>query len=305
MKKKWISLILATAMLLGMTMNVGAAFNRSYTAPKGTPVIDGEIDDVWNTAEWTAVDKTYDTTRDTDSVCYVKLLWDESHLYFLANIYDTTENERNDLMEIYIDQDKKAAGEYEEDDFHTRFFVRKSGAKQDSGKNCQNDAPSIAKSLGDNKFLVEGQLEWKGGKASVGDEIGLEFMYNDGTMFQAFMEAYRWNADTANGDEWPFESTKYFGTLILAEAGTASAENSTLPAEADVEDTGKGNVTVNRGDNTTEEDKQDVEKTDETTDEKNEEQKKGNEGIVIGIVAAAVVVIAAIVICVVRKKKFE
>lgn len=304
MKKKGISLILAMAMLLGMTMNVGAAFDRSYTAPKGTPVIDGEIDDIWNTAEWTAVDKLYDTTRDTDSVCYVKLLWDESHLYFLANIYDTTENERNDLMEIYIDQDKKAAGEFEEDDFHTRFFVRKSGAKQDSGKNCQNDAPSIAKSLGDNKFLVEGQLEWKGGNTSVGDKIGLEFMYNDGTMFQSFMEAYRWNVDTANGDEWPFESTKHFGTLILAEAGTANEENSVLPAEADTDATGTGNVTVNRGDSVAKEDEQNIEKSDETVDEKNDEQNKGNAGMIIGI-AAAIVVIAAIVILVIRKKKFE
>lgn len=301
MKKKWITLILTMAMLLGMTMNVGAAFNRSYTAPKGTPVIDGEIDEVWNTAEWTAVDKTYDTTRDTDSVCYVKVLWDESHLYFLANIYDTTENERNDLMEIYIDQDKKAAGEYEDDDFHTRFHVRKSGVKQDSGKNCQNEAPSIAKNLGDNKFLVEGQLEWKGGNAATGDKMGLEFMYNDGTMFQAFTEAYRWNADTANGDEWPFESTKHFGTLILAEAGTANTENSILPAESDTKETDKGNVTVNRGDNTAEEND---EKADDKNNEKNKEQKKVNVWMIIGIVAV-VVVIATIVIFVVRKRKIQ
>ncbi len=75
-------------------MNTNAVFNRSYTAPKGTPVIDAAVDDVWSTAAWTAVDKPWDGTKDTDSVLHVKLLWDENHLYFLAHVYDSEHNRR-------------------------------------------------------------------------------------------------------------------------------------------------------------------------------------------------------------------
>ena len=300
MKKKILGVILAMVMLMGMTINVNAAFGRSYTAPKGTPTIDGEIDELWKTAEWTAVDKVHDATRETDSVMYIKLLWDDAHLYFLANVYDSTENARNDLVEVYIDQNDANTRFYEADDFHTRFYVRKNGAVNtgtaNDGANGQVNAPSFSKSLGDNKFIVEGQLDWKGGTPSVGDKMGLEFMYNDGNMFQAFTEAYRWNADTRNGDEPPFASTEFFGELVLAAEGTPDEKNNTLPAEAGEQEDNQ--VVVNKKDDAAK---------DETEDNKsnanNDKKAEGNNALWIAIAAAAVIIVVVIIVIIVASKK--
>lgn len=287
--------------MMSTAINANAVFNRSYTAPKGTPTIDGEIDEVWKTAEWTVVNKIWDTVQDTDSVLYMKLLWDEAHLYFLANVYDSSENARNDLVEVYIDQNDADTTYYEDDDFHTRFYVRKNGAVNtgtaNDGKNGQVNAPSFAKSLGDNKFIVEGQLDWKGGTPSVGDKMGLEFMYNDGTMFQAFTEAFRWNADTANGDDPPYDSTKHFGALTLADVGTPDEKNNTLPAEAG--EKAEGNkVVVNKKDDATDKDT-----TDDKADNDDAKAPKNTEIVPFIMLGVAVLLVLVVVIIVVSKQK--
>lgn len=59
--KKIIAAGLIAASLAAMTtVGVSATFGREYTAPKGTPTIDGKVDDIWKNAEWTNVDKPYD-----------------------------------------------------------------------------------------------------------------------------------------------------------------------------------------------------------------------------------------------------
>ena len=60
--------ILAIALAAVMLTTVGAVFASAdygliYTALKGTPVIDGTIDDIWNdpNLEWTSVEHPYST----------------------------------------------------------------------------------------------------------------------------------------------------------------------------------------------------------------------------------------------------
>ena len=200
-----------------------ANFGYVYTAPKGTPVLDGEIDDVWNSSEWTTVDNPWDGIRDTDSVLRIKLLWDEDYLYFLAVVHDTQYNKKGDIVEVYIDQYNNKSGAYEEDDFQNRFRVSGGCVVDEASEreHQQIDAPSVPMNLGDNKYLLEGACYWPMGAPAVGDEMGLEFMYSDGTKYFSFIDAFRWNADTANGDDEPWASTKDWGTLILADARDA------------------------------------------------------------------------------------
>lgn len=294
--KKIIAGILFLTLLMGATMNVGAAFDRSYTAPKGTPIIDGEIDEVWSTAEWTAVDKPFDGTADTDSVIYAKLLWDDSKLYFLAYIYDSEENKRNDIFEVYIDQNNNKATGYSEDDCQTRFYVAGGvveGEADVAGQNSQQDAQNAAKALGDNLYVVEGALDWPAGTPAIGQEMGLEFMYNDGSLYEAFVEAYRWNVDTTSDDEPPYAGTSAFGTLVLADAGTPSESGSKLP-EIKV-----GTDTDKKADTDTET-KSDAEPG---TDIEADKDEAGFDWTIILYVAIVAVAIAVIAILVVRKKK--
>ena len=102
--KKLASLALAAVLTAALSIPATASFDRSYTAPKGTPVIDGTVDQIWDNAEWTNVDKPFDGTADTDSTLKVKLMWDEEHLYFLAEVFDKDINADNDIVEIYWDQ---------------------------------------------------------------------------------------------------------------------------------------------------------------------------------------------------------
>lgn len=228
MKKVLIS-SLAILMFLGATMNAKATFNRSYTAPKGTPVIDGIADSVWETAEWTAVDKPWDGKTGTTATLHMKVLWDNNHLYFLAKVYDPRVKDTHDIVEIYLDQNNDKSMVYGSDDTHTRFYV--SGGVvtmpiEERGKNAQLNAQSASRVIGEYQHIIEGALSWPSGTPKVGDRMGLEFMYQDGFPCQEFfVEAFRWNADTANGEQPPYEGTSAFGTLILADAKTTQNNN--------------------------------------------------------------------------------
>lgn len=309
--KKILVLGLALTMLLGSTMNVGATFNRSYTAPKGTPTVDAEYDDVWATAPWTNVDKSWDGNADTNSVLRIKCLWDETHFYFYAEVYDEHQNKRNDLVEIYLDQkNDKVKDKYNEDDSQTRFYVHKSGvvkgAADVAGENAQFDALSANKSIGENMYAVEGALSWASGiTPAIGTKMGLEFMYNDGNLYNAFSEAFRWNADTANGDEPPYAGTSCWGTLILGDVAQALAADTYVEGESKIEGGQKlpennnktdGNASVDANGNP-------VGDTD-AADTDADDTKGGMDTKTIVVIAAlAVIVVAIIVILLSGKKK--
>lgn len=221
--KKLLSILLSTLVVVSLALSASASFDRSYTAPKGTPVLDGEVDAIWENAEWTSVDKPYDGTTDTDSTLKIKLLWDDENLYFLAEVYDKDINVENDIVEIYWDITNDKDTTYGDDDMQTRFKVANGEVVQDSGTNCQNDAECVSVSLGGDKYLLEGALAWTQA-VTEGAVLGLEFMYNEGDSTSDFTEAYRWNVDTANGDGAPYADTSSFGTLTLGAAPVVETE---------------------------------------------------------------------------------
>lgn len=221
--KKLLSILLATLVVVSLAVSASAAFDRSYTAPKGTPNLDGTVDAIWDNAEWTNVDKPFDGSTDTDSTLKVKLLWDDEHLYFLAEVYDKDINVENDIVEIYWDLNNDKDTSYGDDDMQTRFKVANGEVVQDSGANCQNDAECVSVSLGGDKYLLEGALTWTQA-VKEGQNTGLEFMYNEGDSTSDFTEAYRWNVDTANGDGAPYADTSAFGTLTLGAAPVVETE---------------------------------------------------------------------------------
>ena len=76
---------------------------------KGTPVIDGEVDDIWSIAEEMPV-KKFALGKD-GTTGYVKLLWDDDYLYILGEAtgdytpsYDADGAWNRDCMEAYVSQ---------------------------------------------------------------------------------------------------------------------------------------------------------------------------------------------------------
>ena len=223
--KKFVSLFLAGLLTAGMAMMAGAAFDRTLTAPMGTPTIDGTAEALWDNAEWTAVDKPYDGNTDTTSTLKVKMLWDESNVYFLAEVYDTDINATEDLVEIYLDETMDRTEEYGADDSQCRFQVSDGELNAAMpGTQAKTDVDCAVAALGGDVYLLEGRLAWSEANAVEGAKIGLEFMYNEGDSANAFTEAYRWNVDTANGDPAPYANTSAFGTLILGAAPVVETE---------------------------------------------------------------------------------
>ena len=299
-----ISLLIGT---LGTGMKADAAFGRSYTAPKGTPVLDGEVDEVWNTAKWTNVDKVHDDARDGVANCRVKVIWDETGLHFLAEVYDITLNKRNDLVEVYLDQNGDKTRDFGDDDTHTRFYVRQEGVVTSSacGQNAQLEALSAVKDCGDNVYRVEGTLSWMVGTPKAGDVMGLEFMLHDGSEFKTKEEAYRWNCDSASGDEPAFSSTVSWGELILADAGTALDPETYVDGEKKQENLADGATQTPDADTNAATDDDATDDTKTTGADTNAEKDGAGLGLWIGVGAVAVVIIVIVVVLATRKKKAE
>jgi hypothetical protein len=94
---------------------------HEYTAYKGTPIIDGDVenDDVWNSIPWTAMD-SYTGDGGTSPHCYIfdgacdeheqylghedisawfKVLWDDDHVYIAVKKYDNEYVSNEDHLE--------------------------------------------------------------------------------------------------------------------------------------------------------------------------------------------------------------
>ncbi len=91
--KKLVSVLLILTLTLAMMVSVSAE-NKDLTVAKGTPTIDGEIDEVWSTTPQVqlgylkAGDLKGDGTLPETSAAYARVLWDENALYFLFEIMD-------------------------------------------------------------------------------------------------------------------------------------------------------------------------------------------------------------------------
>ena len=220
--KRMILAITILALIAASLLPVSAAeqnFGRSYTIPKGTPQVDGEVDSVWSNAEWTEVDKAIVGNTGSDSTMKIMLLWDESSLYFLAEVYDSDLNKENDLIEIYYDL-LKDGGPFYYDDTQTPFLVADGRVKNYglAELNPQIDAVCVSVPAGKDTYIMEGAMRWQAGLVpSVGRVIGMEFMYSDATAEKDFIEAYRWNVNTPAGAAPPQTDTTNYGTVILAD----------------------------------------------------------------------------------------
>ncbi len=301
---------LATVMLMGtLTMTTSAHHGRIYTAPKGTPTIDGDYDDVWATAPWTNVHNSADGKDDSTSRLRIKLLWDDNNLYFYGEVFDEHKNKRNDLIEIYVDQKNDKTVEYNDDDSQTRFYVHQLGAMQGSdkyaGENSQQDATTAIKTIEKDRYVVEGALVFNSVKPAVGNKMGLEFMYNDGNLYSGFVEAYRWNVDSANGENAACYDTNNWGTLVFADTGEALPENTYIEGEK-MELTGKKDDADKDADASADADADTDADVDADKDTDKDADKGGmNKKTIIVIAVLAVAVVAFLVILLTGKKKKE
>lgn len=238
MKKNLIrTLVVVLVISIMGTLAVFAAPNttnkivpKSTNAIKGTPVIDGKMDNIWNNAKVIDVNLVNKTLikSNTTTKAKTRTMWDTKNLYIYSVITDqhvwntaTKGNapEDKDSIEFSIDEanNKKgannvaaknpAAGVFrigtnksEISGFGDRFIAIKSKVK---GK-C------VVTKTG---YIVEVAIPWSTIKPKAGTTIGMEVQINDNDKGAGRSGLVTWNSAECLG----WRDTAYLGNVVLTD----------------------------------------------------------------------------------------
>ena len=199
--KKLASLLLALSMAVSLTVAISAnATGEVSTASYATvaPVIDGQIDEIWNhTARQTIAvpdDFEYDITGG-----YTSLLWDETGYYLLAVVEDISLTENDQEARNSVD-----------------FWFSEANTKTDSfckasdGTECyytgNENVYKVAKSAvttSEDGYIVELYVPYLGAKApALGAKIGYTVSFNDDTDNDGVRDGYVYWSVTEDSDAY-------------------------------------------------------------------------------------------------------
>lgn len=89
--KKILTLVLASAMFASMAVvaNANPSNSHSITAAYGTPVVDGQMDEIWNTAQMQTQD-SFRSGTETDAKAQIRVMYDDTYVYVLEYVPDNT-----------------------------------------------------------------------------------------------------------------------------------------------------------------------------------------------------------------------
>jgi endo-1,4-beta-xylanase len=195
-------------------------------AKKGTPVIDGEADDLWADANEISTDII--TAGKNPASAKVKTLWDENYLYVLATVKDSNLSDKSenpweqDSIEFFIDENNGRTVEFEADDAQYRVNFNN---VQSFGANCVEDRyVTVTKSVYEGEtvvgYLVEAAVPFKSAKVA-GQILGFDVQVNDDSNADGVRDGMsNWNDASGVG----YKNTESFGLLKLVDA----AENYTI-----------------------------------------------------------------------------
>ena len=252
--KKILSLLVVAVLMLGMmSLSVSADLGLKYTAQWGTATVDGVYEDTWdiNGSAWTEIALPHDGSVDSVCAARAKMMHDDSLIYFFVEITDATlankdlELTQMDQFEIYFDEDACKDVAYCENSYQLGMTL---AGEVRPGTNAEAvGAVECVKEFkvgtSENGYTLEFSVAPLNGIPAADKAIGLEFMYNDCDEAGTFLEALRWNVDTAAGDTAPWQAPEMWGELYCAEyvapaepevpAEDAPAADTTAPTTAD------------------------------------------------------------------------
>lgn len=228
--KKILSLLVVAVLMLGMmSMSASAVRDLVYTAQYGSATIDGVYDEAWDLygSKWTEIDLPY-SANGAVSVCSAraKMMHDDALIYFFVEITDATLANSDDLdltamdqFEIYLDEDACKDVAYCEYSYQLGMTLAgevRPGTNADAvgAVECVKEFKVGTSADG---YTLEFSVAPLNGIPAPDKAIGLEFMYNDCDEAGTFLDALRWNVDTANGDTAPWQAPECWGELYCAE----------------------------------------------------------------------------------------
>lgn len=188
---------------------------------KGTILVDGEKDEVWDTAEKISLE-----IGDASADAEIRTLWDQTHLYVYAEITDdeldasAKDASKQDSLEIYINEDGIRTMELAKDDRMYRISCENQVTML--GEKAKNGTIQSQVVKTEQGYVIEAAIEWKSVNMVVHNAYGLEFRLNDASADGTLRGMLNW-ADNS-GDEVIIPSR--YGRVKLAVEGK-------LPEESD------------------------------------------------------------------------
>lgn len=187
---------------------------RICAAHKGTPTIDGKIDAIWNDAE--VIETRIQAMGKPGAISKARVLWDESHLYVLAEVADPLLNSASalvherDSFEIFVDENNGKTSEYEPDDYQYRVCYTGETSASGAAKASMIAAKTVVTETG---YLVEFSVPLNSVKGVPGMKLGFDLQVNDADTSATRVGITKWN-DPSN-ESW--RNTSGWGVLSLAE----------------------------------------------------------------------------------------
>ncbi len=211
-------ILLSLIVLFPVAALAQEANKRQQTkAQFGQVSIDGSVDEAWERAETTRVDRPVkafskiDTTN--TATAELKFLWDDKHLFILAEIDDSQLNGNHpapweqDSVEFFVDETMQRSKNYEADDGQYRVSFK---GLVSYGQSTNGKMRAAAKRT-EEGYRVEAAIAWQKIKPHDGKKIGFEAQVNDDAGAGRRQAVVKWNE--ASDNSW--RDTSGFGTLIL------------------------------------------------------------------------------------------
>ncbi len=188
---------------------------------QGTPVIDGEPDEVWNTTKtlWFNVN-----IGEAACAAKAKVLWDAKNLYVYAVVEDGdvsvagAQAFEKDSLEVFIDEDHVGGKAYAKDDKCYRISAENEVTTL--GKRASERKVESKTKKTENGYVIEAAFAWTDVKPKVHTLIGFDLRVNDAKSDGTRIGTLSW-CDATGEDE---TAPSCFGTLKLAAEGEALTE---------------------------------------------------------------------------------
>ncbi|HOA39968.1 MAG TPA: sugar-binding protein [Halanaerobiales bacterium] len=177
-------------------------------AKYGSPIIDGQIDEVWKTA-YVYTPKHVSGNLSTEAS--FRVLWDDNAIYVLAEVKDKQLSAQSntpymqDSVEIFLDENNDKSKEFGPDDVQYRVNYQNFRTVDKGDPNRFYTASRIT----DNGYIVEARIALKN-KAENGQVMGIELQVNDAI---GSNRAGTLNLFDGTGMAW--DNTALFGEVIL------------------------------------------------------------------------------------------
>jgi Domain of unknown function (DUF1083). len=211
MLKKFTVTIFSVMVIISLCLcaiGINAAAKPTENIKRGSVVIDGQIDEIWEHVAEMPLDR-FSIEGPVTSSGYAKMLWDDENLYAIVVITDTTKNNSSeayhteDCLEVFFDLNNKKTETYTEKNQFRFLYDIISPLGMRNPENISENATDYIELAGSEpnatQYIYEFRINSKVGidlafKENM--EIGIDFGYDDNTAGDNVRTgALTWNAE--------------------------------------------------------------------------------------------------------------